>query len=90
VKVHRIKTYAFICDEFCRKGANLICEILRVVVCDLASTNKLPVVRPVFYFHADNCGENINKILLAFLTNLVCRKVFAKVKAVFNGGTHPR
>ena len=90
VKVHGKKTYAFICDETVRKGGNLICEILRVVLNDLDSNNELPFDSPVLYLQVDNCGENKNKSLIAFLSDLVRRKVFAKVKAGFLmvGHTH--
>ena len=89
VKVHGIKTYAFICDETVRKGANLICEILHRVLCDLDKIGKLPSEDPVLYLQNDNCGENKNKTLFAFLVDLVRRKIFAKVKAVFFNGWSP-
>ena len=78
VKVHGIVSYAFIVDDTVRKGANLVCEILRLVLNDLNSQQKLPHEEPVLYLQVDNCGENINKnkTLLAFLTDLVRRKIF--------------
>ena len=83
VKFHGIKTCVFLCDEFIQKGANLICEILCTILCDLDTSNKLPVDRPVLYLQVDNCGENKNKTLLAFLTDLVRRKILQKLKLVF-------
>ena len=69
VKVHGIKTFAFMCNEFVQKGANLICEILHTVLCDLDTSNKLPVDRPVLYLQP--------------LTDLVRKKIVEKVKAGF-------
>jgi hypothetical protein len=42
------------------------------------------------YLQIDNCGENKNETLIGFLTDLVCKKVFAKIKAGFLmvGHTH--
>ena len=57
---------------------NLICEILRRVLNDLQEHNQLPSDYPVLYLKIDNCGENKNKTLFAFLTDLVRRKVFVK------------
>ena len=90
VKVHGIGSYAFIVDDTVRKGANLVCEILRLVLNDLNSQQKLPHDEPVLYLQVDNCGENKNKTLLAFLTDLVRRKIFRKIKAGFLmvGHTH--
>ena len=83
VKVHGIGSYSFIVDDTVRKGANLVCEILRLVLNDLNSQQKLPHDEPVLYLQVDNCGENKNKTLLAFLTDLVRRKIFRKIKAGF-------
>ena len=51
---------------------------------------KLPCVNPTLYLQIDNCGENKNKTLIAFLTDLVRKKVFHKIKACFLmvGHTH--
>ena len=42
-------------------------------------------MNPSLYLQIDNCGENINKTLIAFLTDryLVRKKVFRKIKACF-------
>ena len=47
-------------------------------------------MNPSLYLQIDNCGENINKTLIAFLTDLVRKKVFRKIKACFLmvGHTH--
>ena len=38
---------------------------------------------PVMYLQTDNCGKNTNKTMFAFLTDLVRKKVFNKIKACF-------
>ena len=57
MKIHGIETFAFICDEFARKGANLICEIFRSTLSDLDTSNKLPVDRPVLYLLVDTAEK---------------------------------
>lgn len=89
-KVHGHGNYAFIVDETVPGGANLICEVLRLILKDLENKGALPHDRPVLYLQVDNCGENKNKTMFAFLTDLVRQKVFHKIKAGFLmvGHTH--
>lgn len=89
-KVHGIRTYAFLCDETVPHGGNIICEVLRRVLKDLEERSELPYINPVLYLQIDNCGENKNKTLFAFLTDLVRKNVFNKIKACFLmvGHTH--
>jgi hypothetical protein len=88
--VHGHGSYIFVVDETVAGGSNLICEILRLILNDLEAKNKLPCDNPVLYLQVDNCGENKNKYMFAFLTELVRKKVFAKIKACFLmvGHTH--
>ena len=65
-------------NDIFSNSRNLICEILRRVLNDLQEHNQLPSDYPVLYLQIDNCGENKNKTLFAFLTDLVRRKVFVK------------
>jgi hypothetical protein len=90
VKVHGICRLVFVCDETVRGGANLIIDILRRTLLYLEERNHLPCCNPVLYLQIDNCGENKNKTLIAFLTDLVRKKVFYKIKACFLmvGHTH--
>ena len=90
VKVHGIGCLVYICDETVKGGANLIIDILRRTLLYLDDNGKLPCVNPSLYLQIDNCGENINKTLIAFLTDLVRKKVFRKIKACFLvvGHTH--
>lgn len=69
-KVHGICTYAFIVDETVPGGANLICEVLRLILLDLEAKQKLPTVNPVLYLQVDNCGENKNKTMFALIINI--------------------
>lgn len=50
---------------------------------DLDSRNELPNQNPTLYLQVDNCGENKNKVLFAFLVDMVRRDIFAKVKVGF-------
>jgi hypothetical protein len=78
-------------DESVPGGANLTLEILRQVLVDLDGSNSLPTLpSSTFYLQVDNCGENKNRTMLAFLTDLVKRGVFLKVKLGFLmvGHTH--
>ena len=52
-------------------GGNLMIEILRQVLNDLDEKNELPTKNPKFYLQVDNCGDNKNKTLFAFLVDLV-------------------
>jgi hypothetical protein len=90
VKVHGHGTFVYVCDDTVAKGGNLICDILRRTLNHLDSKGKLPHINPVLYLQIDNCGENKNKTLIAFLADLVRKKVFAKIKACFLmvGHTH--
>ena len=60
-----------------------ICSYAFIVLNDLNSQEKLPHDEPVLYLQVDNCGETKNKTLLASLPDLVRRKIFHKIKAVF-------
>ena len=48
------------------------------------------MIEPCLLSPDDNCGENKNKTLCALLTDQVCKKVFAKIRASFFmvGRTH--
>ena len=65
-------------------------EILRQVLLDLDSRNELPSENPTLYLQVDNCGENKNKIMIAFLVDLVRQGIFSKIKVGFlmTGHTH--
>ena len=71
-------------------GGNLMIHILREVLIDLDSRNELPNQNPTMYLQVDNCGENKNKVLFAFLVDLARQNIFAKVKVGFlmTGHTH--
>ena len=71
VKVHGKRNYAFLVDSTVPGGGNLMIEILRQVLNDLDEKNELPTKNPKFYLQVDNCGENKNKTLFAFLVDLV-------------------
>ena len=90
VKVHGKRNYAFLVDSTVPGGGNLMIEILRQVLNDLDEKNELPTKNPKFYLQVDNCGENKNKTLFAFLVDLVKRGVFNKIKVGFLmvGHTH--
>ena len=90
VKVHGIGNFVYVCDETVRGGGNLIIEVLRQTLLHVEKIGKLPYINPVLYLQIDNCGENKNKTLFAFLTDLVRKQVFCKVKACFLmvGHTH--
>lgn len=90
VKVHGLRNYCFIVDDNLPGGANLICEVLRRVLLDLDARNELPTEKPTLYLQIDNCGENKNKTLFGFLTHLVKKNIFHKIKAGFLmvGHTH--
>ena len=90
VKVHGIRNYAYIADETVPGGGNLILEVLRLTLNDLQNREELPSEDPVLYLQIDNCGENKNKVMFSFLTDLVRRGIFSKVKAGFLmvGHTH--
>ena len=90
VKVHGKRNYAFLVDSTVPGGGNLMIHILREVLIDLDSRNELPNQNPTMYLQVDNCGENKNKVLFAFLVDLVRRNIFAKVKVGFlmTGHTH--
>jgi hypothetical protein len=90
VKVHGVGHLVYVCDETVRGGGNLIIDVLRRTLLFLEKKGKLPFLNPVLYLQIDNCGENKNKTLFAFLTDLVRKKVFHKIKACFLmvGHTH--
>ena len=90
VKVHGIGNYVYLCDDTVRGGGNLIIDVLRRTLLDIEKKGKLPYINPVLYLQIDNCGENKNKTLFAFLTDLVRKQVFHKIKASFLmvGHTH--
>ena len=90
VKVHAVRNYVFLADETIPGGSTLICEILRLVLNDLEKRNELPYSEPTLYLQFDNCGENKNKVLIDFVTDLVRRGVFVKAKLGFLmvGHTH--
>jgi len=83
VKVHGIRNYAYIADQNVPGGGNLITEVLRLTLNDLEMKGELPSEEPVLYLQVDNCGENKNRNMFAFLVDLVRRGIFAKVKAGF-------
>ena len=65
--------------------------MLKQVLNDLGVKGKLPTdPELVFYLQVDNCGKNKNKTMFSFLTDLVRRGIFSKVKAGFLmvGHTH--
>ena len=91
VKVHGIANYCYVVDDSVPGGTNLMIEILNRVLQDLDSRGMLPSdPEPVFYLQVDNCGENKNRTMFAYLTDLVKRNIFHKVKACFLmvGHTH--
>ena len=91
VKVHGIGNYVYVVDESVPGGSNLIIEILNRVLAHLDASGKLPSdPQSVMYLQVDNCGENKNRTMFAYLTDLVRRDVFFKVKASFLmvGHTH--
>ena len=91
VKVHGIGNYVYVVDESVSGGSNLILEVLNQTLLDLDSKNLLPThPESVFYLQVDNCGENKNRSMFAFLADLVRRRVFHKIKAGFLmvGHTH--
>ena len=91
VKVHGIGNYVYVVDESVPGGSNLIIEILNRVLAHLDASGKLPSdPQSVLYLQVDNCGENKNRTMFAYLTDLVRRDVFFKVKASFLmvGHTH--
>ena len=83
-------TFIFARDDTVRGGGNLIIDVLRRTLLDIEKKGKLPYINPVLYLQIDNCGENKNKTLFAFLTDLVRKQVFHKIKASFLmvGHTH--
>ena len=89
-KVHAVRNYVFLADETIPGGSTLICEILRLILNDLEKRNELPYSEPTLYLQFDNCGENKNKVLIDFVTDLVRRGVFVKAKLGFLmvGHTH--
>ena len=90
VKVHGKRNYAFLVDSTVPGGGNLMIHILREVLIDLDSRNELPNQNPTMFLQVDNCGENKNKVLFAFLVDLVRQNIFAKIKVGFlmTGHTH--
>ena len=80
----------FLVDSTVPGGGNLILEILRQVLNDLGERNELPTENPTLYLQFDNCGENKNKTMFAFLVDLVRRSIFSKIKVGFLmvGHTH--
>ena len=69
--------------QLSEKGGNLICIILCVVLNDLDATSELPFDLPVLYLQVDDCGENKNMTLIAFLADLVRHKFLQKLKQDF-------
>ena len=71
-------------------GTNLMVEILRQTLLKLQEQGKLPHNDPVLYLQMDNCSENKNKTLFAFLADLVLKNVFNEVHVGFLmvGHTH--
>ena len=65
-------------------------EILRQTLVKLQEQGKLPHNDPVLYLQMDNCSENKNKTLFAFLADLVSKNVFNEVHVGFLmvGHTH--
>ena len=57
---------------------------------DLEKQNELPFFEPTLYLQFNNCGENKNKVLIGFVTDLVWRGMFVKTKLSFLmvGHTH--
>ena len=78
VKVQGIGRLVYVYDETVKGGANLIIDILRRTLLYLEEKGKLPCINPTLYLQIDNCGENKNKTLIAFLTDLVRKKFFTK------------
>jgi hypothetical protein len=90
VMVHGIRNYAFVVDSTVPGGTNLMVDILLYVLKDLDSRNELPFLNPTMFLQVDNCGENKNKVMFAFLTHLVRLGIFEKIKVGFLmvGHTH--
>ena len=90
VKVHGIGNWVFLVDSTVRGGGNLITEVLRRTLLEVEKLGKLPSINPVLYLQLDNCSENKNRTLFAFLNDLVHRNIFAEVHAGFLmvGHTH--
>ena len=83
VNFHGKRNYVFLVDSTVPGGGNLMIHILIEVLKDLDSRNELPTQNPTLYLQVDNCGENKNKVLFAFLMDLVKRSIFSKVKIGF-------
>jgi hypothetical protein len=91
VKVHGLGNYVYVADESVPGGSNLILEVLNRTLLDLDAKGLLPTdPESVFYLQVDNCGENKNRTMFAYLTDLVRRGVFSKIRAGFLmvGHTH--
>ena len=91
MKVHGLGNYVYVADESVPGGSNLILEVLNRTLLDLDARGLLPTdPESVFYLQVDNCGENRNRTMFAYLTDLVRRGVFSKIRAGFLmvGHTH--
>ncbi|CAM9335997.1 unnamed protein product, partial [Heterosigma akashiwo] len=90
VKVHGRRTYTFLSDDSVKGGENFVCSCLYYVLKDLETRNELPSTNPTLYIQFDNCSENKNKTVFAFLSHLVQLGLFRKVKSGFLmvGHTH--
>lgn len=82
--------YVYVVDENVPGGANLMVEVLRRVLLHLQLSGNLPTVQPVLYFKMDNCSENKNRTMFAFLAFLVHSNVFCEIYVGFLmvGHTH--
>lgn len=91
VRVHGICNYCYIVGESVPGGSNLITEIVNRVLQELDSKGKLPSdPQSVLYLQVDNCGENKNRTMFAYLAHLVKENIFWKIKVGFLmvGHTH--
>ena len=90
VKVHGIGNFIYVVDQHTPGGANLITEILRLTLLRLDAEGKLPYSDPTLYLQMDNCSENKNQVVFAFLTDLVARSIFDEIHVGFLmvGHTH--
>ena len=70
-------------------GANLMTEILRLILLDLEERGKLPTVSRTLYLHLDNCSENNTKVLFGYLADLVDRQIFEEICVGFRMVGHP-
>ena len=72
VKVHGIGNYVYVADESVPGGSSLIIEIVNRVLAHLDASGKLPSdPQSVLYLQVDNCGENKNRTMFAYLTDFV-------------------